>query len=216
MNIVFIAPPAAGKGTQAGMLKDEYNLYHLSTGDLLREIASTDSLLGKEVKELIDNGKFVSDELMVKLLSQKIESLENNNGIIFDGFPRTIEQANMLNELLEERGEKINHVIFLDIEKEVAQKRATGRVTCLNCGEIYNIYFDTFNNENRCNKCNDELTHRQDDTIEKFNDRFDTYLKKTEPLIEYYKNLGILDIVKTASTKEDTYNLIKSIIEKKA
>lgn len=216
MNIIFIAPPAAGKGTQAGILKNEYNLYHLSTGDLLREIASDNSKLGNEIKELIDNGKLVSDELMIKLLKQKIESLENNNGIIFDGFPRTIEQANMLSKLLEERNEKIDHVIFLDIEKEIALKRATGRVTCPNCGEIYNIYFDTFLNENKCNKCNHELSHRQDDTIEKFNNRFDTYLIKTEPLINYYKDLGLLTTVANGNTKEETYESIKSIIEKKA
>ncbi len=214
MNIILIAAPAAGKGTQAGLLKEEFDLYHLSTGDLLRELANTDTELGKEVKTLIDNGNLISDELMLKLLKEKISSLENNNGIIFDGFPRTIKQAEMLDELLSEINQKIDNVIFLDIEKEVALKRATGRVSCKDCGKIYNIYFDTFINKDKCNECNGELLHREDDTIEKFNHRFDTYLENTKPLIEFYKNKGLLDVIKCADSKNEIYEKIKSVIKK--
>ncbi len=104
MNVVFIAPPAAGKGTQATLLRDNYNFYHISTGDVLREIAETNTPLGCEIKALIDNGKLVSDELMAKLLKEKIGSLGNVEGIIFDGFPRTLEQAHMLDKILNEVG----------------------------------------------------------------------------------------------------------------
>lgn len=214
MNIVLIAPPAAGKGTQAGMLKEEYNLYHLSTGDLLREIAATDTQLGKEVKEKIDNGILIDDELMLKLLKEKVSTLGNYNGIIFDGFPRTINQANMLNDLLASMNQSVNHVFFLQVEKEVAMKRAIGRVTCPDCGGIFNTYFDTFEEEGKCPKCGGTLVHREDDTEEKFISRFDTYIEKTQPLVDFYKNMNLLSVIVCGEEKEDTYKLIKDILQK--
>jgi len=211
MNIIFIAPPAAGKGTQAEMLREKYNMYHLSTGDLLREISKSDTELGKEVKELIDNGKLIDDELMLKLLKEKISSLENNDGIIFDGFPRTIRQAEMLNELLSSMNQSIDRVIYLEVDKEIASKRATGRVTCPNCGNIYNIYFDDIK-DNKCNNCNVTLSKREDDTIEKFNNRFDTYMSSTKPVIDYYRDLNILYTVSSIGDKKDIFKNIESII----
>ena len=213
MNVIFIAPPAAGKGTQAEMLEKEFNMYHLSTGDLLREIASSNTELGKSVKELIDNGKLIDDELMLKLLKEKISSL-NTNGIIFDGFPRTIRQAEMLDELLKDINQKIDRVIYLEVDKEVALKRATGRVTCPNCGSIYNIYFDNIK-DNKCNNCGNELSKRMDDTEEKFNTRFDTYLSNTKPVIDYYQNKGLLNTVSSMGDKLDIFNNIKRVIEGK-
>ena len=140
MNIILIAPPAAGKGTQAQILSSNYNLFHLSTGDLLREIASSNTELGIKVKNLIDNGNFIDDELMLKLLKEKISTLNNVDGIIFDGFPRTIKQAEMLDSLLLSMNQVVDNVIYLEIEKDIAMNRATGRFTCPKCGNIYNIY----------------------------------------------------------------------------
>ena len=213
MNVIFIAPPAAGKGTQAEMLEKEFNMYHLSTGDLLREIASSNTELGKNIKELIDNGKLIDDELMLKLLKEKISSL-NTNGIIFNGFPRTVRQAEMLDELLKEMNQKIDKVIYLEVDKEVALKRATGRVTCPNCGSIYNIYFDNIK-DNKCNNCGNELSKRMDDTEDKFNTRFDTYLSNTKPVIDYYQNSGLLNTVSSMGDKLDIFNNIKRVIEGK-
>lgn len=208
MNVIFIAPPAAGKGTQAEMLSKDYNLYHLSTGDVLREVSNMDTDLGRRVKELIDNGNFVSDELIFELLEDKINSLTDVNGIIFDGVPRTLEQAHMLDKLI-----NIDYVIYLDVEKEVAMKRATGRVTCSECNTIYNIYFDEIK-DNKCNTCKVELSKREDDTEEKFNHRFDTYLLRTKPVVDYYNEKGILHIIKNIGTKYDIYENIKSVINK--
>lgn len=208
MNVIFIAPPAAGKGTQAEMLSKDYNLYHLSTGDELREVSQMDTYLGNRVKELIDNGDFVSDELIFELLEDKINSLDSVDGIIFDGVPRTLDQAIMLDKLV-----KIDYVIYLDVEKEVAMKRAVGRVTCPICNVTYNTYFDKID-DNKCNTCKVELSKREDDTEEKFNHRFDTYLLRTEPVIDYYKKRGILYIVKNIGTKYDIYENIKSVINK--
>lgn len=213
MNVIFIAAPAAGKGTQAEMLEKEYNMYHLSTGDLLREISSTDTSLGRVVKEIIDNGKLIDDELMLKLLKEKVSTIDKD-GIIFDGFPRTLRQAKMLDELMNELNQKIDKVIYLEVDKEVALKRATGRITCGNCGNIYNIYFDNIK-DNKCNNCGNELTRRMDDTEEKFNTRFDNYIANTKPVIDYYKGLNNLYTVSSMGDKLDIFNNIKSIIEGK-
>lgn len=209
MNIVFVAPPAAGKGTQAEMLTKEFGMYHLSTGDLLREISSTDTELGREIKSLIDNGVLIDDELMLKLLKDKISKV-NSNGIIFDGFPRTIGQAKLFEQLLSDMNMKIDHVIYLDVDKDIALKRAVGRTTCPKCGAIYNIYFDDIK-DNKCNNCGSDLTKRNDDTEEKFINRFDSYIENTKPLIDYYSNLGLLSIIKNGD-KYDIYENIKSII----
>ena len=208
MNVIFIAPPAAGKGTQAEMLSKDYNLYHLSTGDELREVSQMDTYLGNRVKELINNGDFVSDELIFELLEDKINSLPGVDGIIFDGVPRTLDQAIMLDKLV-----KIDYVIYLDVEKEVAMKRAVGRVTCPICNATYNTYFDELS-DNKCNTCKVELSKREDDTEEKFNHRFDTYLLRTKPVIDYYNEKGILTVVKNIGTKYDIYENIKSVINK--
>ena len=208
MNVILIAPPAAGKGTQAEMLSKDYNLYHLSTGDLLRNVSNMDTELGRSVKKLIDNGNFVSDELMMKLLKEKIETLEDVNGIILDGVPRTLEQVKMLEELV-----NIDYVIYLDVEKDIAMKRAVGRVTCPVCNSIYNIYFDNIS-DNKCNTCKVELSKREDDTEEKFNHRFDTYLLRTKPVIDYYKEKENFYIIKSAGSKYDIYENIKSVINK--
>lgn len=214
MNVILIAPPATGKGTQAEMLKKDYNLYHLSTGDVLRNIATSNTKLGKEVKELIDNGNLISDERMLEILKEEITSLENNDGIIFDGFPRTINQAEMLDELLFNMNQKVDYVIYLDVDKEEAMKRSTGRITCPSCNNIYNIYFDSFKEENKCNECGSPLQKREDDTEEKFNYRFDTYIKNTKPVIDYYNAKGKLSVVQSIGSKYEVYNRVKSIIEK--
>lgn len=205
MNIIFIAPPAAGKGTQAEFLTKEYNMYHLSTGDVLREISSTGSSLGLKVKELIDNGKLVDDELMLEILKEKLNSI-NSSGIIFDGFPRTIRQAQMLEEIID-----IDKVIYLEVDKETALKRAVGRITCPKCGNIYNIYFD--NVKDKCLNCGNALTKRSDDTEEKFVNRFNTYMENTKPVIDYYKDKNMLYTVSSIGDKNEIFNNIKSIIE---
>ncbi len=214
MNIIFIAPPAAGKGTQSEILKEKYNLEHISTGDLLREVASSGSELGNQIQDIMNKGELVSDELMVELLKSKIESLVDTKGIIFDGFPRTIKQAEMLDNLLKSLNQSIDYVLCLEIEKEMAMRRALGRVTCPECNSIYNLYTSTFKKDNHCNKCGSMLEKRQDDTEEKFINRFDTYLEKTKPLIEYYNNKNLLYNIKCCEEKEDTFKQIEAIINK--
>lgn len=213
MNIVLIAPPASGKGTQAQMLKDKYNLYHLSTGDLLRNISKDRSELGIKIKNIIDEGKLIDDDLMIEIVKEKIYSIKNN-GIIFDGFPRTLNQAIKLDEMLKEINKKIDNVIVLEIDKEIALKRSIGRVACSNCGNIYNIYFDDLKNPLKCNNCNNELIKRNDDTEEKFNLRFDSYVKNSKKLIEYYEKKNIVNFVSSLNDKETVFAEIKNIINR--
>lgn len=213
MNIVLIAPPASGKGTQAQMLKDKYNLYHLSTGDLLRNISKDGSELGIKVKNIIDEGKLIDDDLMIEIVKEKIYSIKNN-GIIFDGFPRTLNQAIKLDEMLKEINKKIDNVIVLEIDKEIALKRSIGRVACSNCGNIYNTYFDDLKNPLKCNNCNNELIKRNDDTEEKFNLRFDSYVKNSKKLIEYYEKKNIVNFVSSLNDKETVFAEIKNIINR--
>lgn len=213
-NIIFIAPPAAGKGTQSDLLKTRYNYAHISSGDLLREIAATDTDLGREVNDKISQGILIEDELMLSLFRQKIESLGNVPGVIFDGFPRTLKQAEMLDALLNELGQAIDYVIYLEIDRDMAMRRALGRITCPVCNAIYNVYNDTFIKEGSCNKCESQLEHRTDDNEETFIKRFNTYLEKTKPVMEYYKQKDLLHNVKCCEEKEDTFNQIESIIKK--
>jgi adenylate kinase len=208
MNIILIAPPAAGKGTHSALLKEQYGLSHISTGDLLREIALND----KDMADKLSRGELITDEIMFKLLEKKIIDLNSSKGHIFDGFPRTLNQAEELDIILIKFNQKVDVVIYLDIDKEVAMKRITGRLNCSKCGGIYNAYKDTFKVENHCNKCGSELFKREDENEETFNKRFDTYLEKTQPLIEYYKNKNLLRNVKCQTNKEDTFVLIKEII----
>lgn len=215
MNIIFIAPPGAGKGTQSELLVGNYNLNHISTGDLLREEINSNSDLGKRIAEIIDGGNLVNDDLMIEMLDKKISELGVEKGIIFDGFPRTENQAIMLDKLLQEKyNSKINYVFNLIIDKSEAMKRALGRVLCSGCGKIYNVYFDKFDAEGYCNECRSKLEKRKDDNEQSFNVRFDSFMNKTKPLIDFYNKEGILHEVKCGDKKEETFAKIKVLLDK--
>ena len=193
-NIIFIAPPAAGKGTQSKLVSEEYNIPHISTGDLLREEIAKESSLGKSIKEDMEKGNLVSDEVITTLLKNRITSDDCKNGYILDGYPRNITQAKIYNELLEELGYDKGVVIFFDIDKKRALKRTLSRIICSNCGSSYNLLVEELKpkKENICDRCGTELNTRKDDTEEVFIHRFDTYINSTKDLIDYYSELGLL------------------------
>lgn len=213
-NMVFIAPPAAGKGTQADLLKQKYNFEHISTGDLLREVVASGSDFGKQISEIINRGELVSDDIVLSLLRTKLESLQGASGVVFDGFPRTLQQAELLENLLISLNQKVDYVIYLKIDRDMAMRRALGRITCSKCGAIYDIYNGKFDKEGFCNKCGGELEKRNDDNEETFKKRFDSYIEKTAPLIEYYQNKGLLYNVSCCEAREDTFKQIENIINK--
>lgn len=186
-NVIFLAPPAAGKGTCSDILKNKYNYEHISTGAILRSEIASQSSLGNEIKSIIEKGNLVDDKLMIKLIENKLTSINKN--FILDGFPRTITQAYSLDNLFKELNINNYVVIYLNIDKSLALKRTLGRMTCLKCGKSYNIYFDEFKpiNDGYCDICNEELSKRSDDNEESFNNRFDTYINSTLPILKFYE-----------------------------
>lgn len=213
-GIIFIAPPAAGKGTQSKLVSEKYNIPHISTGDLLRSVIETGSYLGKSIKAEIDKGHFVSDELILELLKQRLSKDDCNNGYILDGYPRNLNQAKEYDKLLESLNKELGYVILLDLDKETAKKRIVGRLSCKNCGSVYNeLIEDTMpKNKGICDKCNIELSKRNDDNEETFEERFEIYLRQTEPLINYYENKGCLYRVNSGVRKERIFEEIVRII----
>lgn len=213
-SIIFIAPPAAGKGTQSKLVSEKYNIPHISTGDLLRRVIETGSTLGKSIKAEIDKGHFVSDELILELLKQRLSNDDCKNGYILDGYPRNLSQAKEYDKLLESLNKELGYVILLDLDKETAKKRIVGRLSCKNCGAVYNELIEDAMPKNigMCDKCNIELSKRNDDNEETFEERFDTYLRQTEPLINYYENKGCLYRVNSGVRKERIFEEIVRII----
>lgn len=209
-NVIFIAPPAAGKGTQSSKL-ETLGFYHISTGDMLREEIATGSALGDEINKLISQGDLVGDEIVFELISNKIKSLDKP--FILDGFPRTMNQVKMLNNLFEELNINNYEVIYLDIELEDALKRTLGRLTC-KCGASYNLYNDEFKPkvEGICDKCGSQLQKRNDDNENSFRVRFDNYIKNTAPIIEYYNNIGKLHKIDTKLSNDEITDKIKEIL----
>ena len=214
-NIIFIAPPAAGKGTQAKLVSTEYNIPHISTGDLLREEMAKGSEIGISIKKDMESGNLVSDEVITTLLKNRITSSDCKNGFILDGYPRNLTQAKKYNELLNELNLDESIVIFFDIEKEVALKRTLSRIICSNCGSSYNLLVEDLKpqKENVCDRCNSELKTRTDDTEEVFVHRFDTYLNSTKDLIEYYQKLGLLHKIEVSDKDAKTiFEEVKEIL----
>lgn len=208
-NILFIAPPAGGKGTQSDNLVENFGYIHISTGDLLREV-DKNSDLGREVNSYISKGLFVPDDVVLALLKEKLLTLKPTDSFILDGYPRNISQAETLDNLLSELNMNLDLAIELDVPYDVLLSRVVGRVSCPKCKTTYNTKFMPPHVEGICDKCGTELIHRDDDSESTFKTRFDTYLKNTAPLIDFYKNRGKLKVIDGIN---DTYNAIVSVIK---
>ena len=208
MNIIFIAPPAAGKGTLSDKLVSKYNYRHLSTGDLLRAEIKKENDLGKKIEEIISRGELVSDDIITELLKNELKATDSK--FILDGYPRNIAQAETLKEIFNELNIENYVTIYLDLEEELAMKRALGRVICGGCGASYNTYFENFmpKNEGICDKCGSELKHRSDDTEETFKKRFSTYVEKTSPVLDYYKDLNKLQVINANVESDEVFKII--------
>ena len=202
MNILFIAPPAAGKGTFSDLIKNKYGYTHISTGDLLREEVKSGSELGKMLSDKMSKGELISDDLIKEILEKKLEIINKNKPFIMDGYPRTIEQAKAYEEILEKLNLDLGKVIYLKIDKETGLKRVLGRLTCPKCKKGYNKLtgYNMPKVEWVCDECNVELESRKDDTEEAYNVRYDTYMRETQPLIDYFKNKG--NLIEIDSTKD--------------
>lgn len=211
-NIIFIAAPGAGKGTQSQMLQEKYGFDHVSTGDLIREEIANETEIGLKVKDLIRQGLLVNDDIIFDMLKNKLVQFKESKGIIIDGFPRTKEQALRFDELFGQSDNKIDYVIYIDIDQVEAMKRVLGRMTCSACGSIYNEYYDSIHEMGKCNACGGELKRRSDDNEESFNKRFHVYLDETYPLIDYYKKQNKLYTIQATNDKEEVFHAIEGII----
>lgn len=215
-NIILIAPPAAGKGTQSKLISAEYNIPHISTGDLFRDEVASGSMLGRTIQNIMDQGGLIDDDITVNLLRNRISKVDCNNGYILDGYPRNVEQAQIYENLMHDLGRGGEVVLFMDIDKDLALKRTLSRVICSSCGASYNKDVPELSPaiEGFCDKCGHTLTTRHDDTLEVAQARYDTYVAQTAPLINYYQNKGNLKAIKVEEhdTIETVFNKIKSII----
>ena len=215
-NIIFVAAPAAGKGTISAKVCTEYNIPHISTGDLLRNEIAASSKIGMEIKSAMARGEFVSDEVITKLLKKRLEAKDCKKGYILDGYPRNISQAKTYDNILKDLNYDEGLVVFLDIDKSLAMKRALSRVVCSKCGLSYNLINKEYAplKEGICDNCGSSLKTRSDDNEESFINRFDTFMKETYPLLEYYENKGNLLKIKVDDiTTEDIFDEIKKLIK---
>ena len=210
--IVLMGAPGAGKGTQARLLQERLHLPQISTGDIFRGLKNAQTPLAQEVREIMERGQLVPDELTIRMVKERTAQADCQNGYILDGFPRTPAQAVSLAELAAEQGNSIVAVL-IDVRRELLEKRMTGRRNCPVCGEIYNMYFKPPRHDNVCDFHPEvELVHRADDNVETVKARLATYEKQTQPLIDYYKAAGLLHVVDGTRDPEEIYKEILPLI----
>lgn len=208
MNIILLGFPGAGKGTQAEKLVEKYNFRHISTGDLIRNEIALGTPLGKKVETTINSGNLVSDELILDMLINAIK--DEKRSVIFDGFPRTLAQAEALDRYLAMHGSKVDSVVLIDLNGEEVLKRLTSRRVCKECGAVYNIYAPDYTG--KCTKCGGGLYTRHDDDEHSAKHRLEVFDKETKPLIEYYTKSGLCKTVDGSKNKEGVFDEIVSVL----
>jgi len=196
MNIILLGPPGAGKGTQAKRLEDRYGLVQLSTGDMLRALVASGVPLGLQAKEIMEAGQLMPDNLMIQMISDRIDQPDCAKGFILDGFPRTVPQAEALDRMLSGKGMRLDHVIEMSVDDAALIERITGRYTCAKCGKGYHDRFEKPAVEGVCDVCGStEFTRRADDNEETVRSRLAAYHKQTAPILPYYREQGVLKTV---------------------
>ncbi len=212
LNIVFLGPPGAGKGTQAVKLSREFEIPHISTGDIFREEMKAESELGKLARSYIDDGNLVPDEVVIRIIQNRLRKDDTRRGYILDGFPRTTPQAESLGEMLREMGTGLSAVIYLEAGEELIIPRLSGRRVCRQCGAIYHLVNMPPAREGICDKCGGELYQREDDRPEAIRRRLEQYERKTAGLINYYQAEGLLRKVDAGIEKEKTCARLRDIL----
>ena len=213
MNIILLGPPGAGKGTQARRLVEERGLVQLSTGDMLREAKDSGTEMGNRVADVMARGDLVTDEIVIGLIREKLEG-DNGGGFIFDGFPRTLAQADALGALLHDEGQALHAVIQMQVDDDVLVERITARSTCGSCGEVYNDITKPIPADGKCSNCGGtEFKRRPDDNEESLRTRLMAYYKQTSPLIGYYHAKGLLRNVDGLGEIEDVAAEIAAVLD---
>ena len=214
MNILLLGPPGAGKGTQAKRLEERYGMVQLSTGDMLRAERASGSPLGKQVQAIMDAGRLVSDAIMIALIAQRIAALKDQ-GFILDGFPRTVPQAEALDEMLKKNGLAIDHVIELTVDEDALVDRISGRFSCKKCGASYHDRYHRPKQEGQCDICGSrDFIRRPDDNAETVKARLAAYRDQTAPILPYYRNKGVLRSVDGMADIDTVTAKIETILNK--
>lgn len=212
MRLLIMGAPGAGKGTQAVLIKNEYSIPHISTGDMFREAISQKTELGVEAKKFIDQGLLVPDSLTVELVRARLSQPDCEKGFILDGFPRNISQAEFLSEVLKQLNMPLDAVLDINVDNSVLLARIVGRRVCPKCGASFHINNAKPKVDGICDYCSSELIHRKDDTEETVSNRLKVYEAQTAPLLDYYKNINLLKVIKGIGDINDIFNNIKEVL----
>ena len=214
-ELIFLGPPACGKGTQTARLAEYFNFPHIDTGSLLRAEMKAQTEAGKEAKSYVEKGHLVPVQLGARIIKNRLSQEDCKNGYILDGYPRSVEQADELIKMNAEidRDEKADfRAIYFAIDTGILIERIVNRRSCPKCGEIYNLAFKTPKQEGICDKCGESLTQRKDDTKEIAQERFDTYFKETSPLVDYYKKLGVLRTIDANGNIQEVWERLIKVV----
>jgi adenylate kinase len=205
MRMILFGAPGSGKGTQAKKLMEERKIPQISTGDMLRAAAASGSELGQRAKSVMESGQLVSDDIMLGIINERLNEPDAAHGFVLDGFPRTLKQAQGLEDLLESIGKPLDAAILMDIDFNILLKRLTGRRTCSTTGKLLNIYFSPQEEIDECRNSGGELIQREDDNEETISERLEVYRRHTEPVIEYYRSRNTLKTIDADGSVEEVY-----------
>jgi adenylate kinase len=211
MRLILLGPPGAGKGTQAKKIAEKYNIPHISTGDIFRANIKNETALGKKAKEYIDSGELVPDSIVVAIVEDRLLEDDAKNGFLLDGFPRTVKQAEALNDVLSNMNTSLDYVLNIEVDSDILVKRITGRRICKECGATYHIEFNQPEEAGVCDVCGGELYQRSDDTKATVENRINVYFDQTSPLIDYYQKK---DQLTTIDGEQGIDEVFEEIIEK--
>jgi adenylate kinase len=212
MDIILLGPPGAGKGTQAKFMVDKWEIPQISTGDILRAAVRDGTPLGVEAKGFMDGGELVPDRVVIGIIADRLREDDAQKGFILDGFPRTIPQAEALQEILSGLGRNVDHVVSIEVDDEELVRRLTGRRMCKGCGESFHVMFNPPREEGVCDRCKGELYQRDDDNEETIRQRLKVYNEQTSPLIEFYRDMGTLREIDGASVPSEIFSRIERAI----
>lgn len=213
MNVLLMGPPGAGKGTQADLIKDRYPIPHISTGDMFREAVSTGTELGKEAKKYMDSGKLVPDEVTIGIVQERLAQDDCKEGFLLDGFPRTVKQAEALDQVLAKLGKKVEAAINITVPEDILYERMSGRISCRDCKTVYHLKFNPPAKAGICDKCGGELIQRSDDQGDTVKRRLEVYAEQTNPLIEYYEKQGVLNDIDGNRDSQAVFADIAKVME---
>lgn len=212
MRIILLGPPGAGKGTQAKLISEKYSIPHISTGDIFRKNISEKTPLGIKAKDYMDKGKLVPDELTIDLVKDRLTHEDSKNGFLLDGFPRTVRQAEALEDFLRDNGNDIDTALLINVPSEFILERMTGRRVCPSCGASYHIKFNPPKVDGKCDNCGEQIVQRKDDSEDTVKDRIDVYEKQTQPLMDFYASEDQLFVVDGTQSIDQVFTEISTHI----